>query len=102
MSDRSWKATERATARRLGGSRTGVNRQREAPGLPDVQHPQLSVECKHRKFFPSWLKGAVRQAQVASRSDQLPIAVLHELNARYDSDLVAMTMRDFEDWHGAT
>jgi len=102
MSDRNWKRTERETARRLGGSRTGVNRQRETPGLPDVQHPYLSIECKHRKSLPVWLKAAVSQAQAAATPDKLPIAVLHELHSRRDSDLVVMTLRDFEDWHGDT
>jgi hypothetical protein len=50
---RPFKATEREIAKRLGGERTGHL------GGADVVTGWLSVECKHRKTLPKWLKDAL-------------------------------------------
>jgi len=95
--DKAWKATERAIATRLGGERVPVSGRGDGP---DVAHDWLSVEVKHRKTLPLWLKGAMAQAVAAARGDQLPVAVLHEAGAKHENDLVLLRLRDFIDWFG--
>lgn len=89
-----WKAHERRTAKLLGGQRVG-NR---GTNTEDVEHDWLSIECKHKKALPDWLKEAVAQAKRNSSDGKLPIAVLHELGKRSDGDLVVIRMSDFREW----
>lgn len=100
MSDRAWKATERRTAAILGGHRTGVSRQRESAGVPDVDAGWIVAEVKHRKALPVWIHNAMAQARAAARSNQLPIAVLHEAGQRHADNLVLLRLADFRDWFG--
>ena len=97
--DKAWKATERAIASHLGGKRVPITG-RQRGDVPDVAHPWLSIECKHRKRLPEWLKDAMSQAGAAATSSQLPIVVLHELGERHGSNLVLLRLGDFEDWFG--
>lgn len=91
---RSFKSTERAMARRLGGKRTGHL------GGQDVDGGWLSVECKHRATLPAWLTDALAQARRHAGPDQLPIVILHEHGARHDDNLVVLRLADFEQWFG--
>ena len=99
MADRAWKATERAIAARLGGIRVPVSG-RQRGDVPDIAHPWLSIEVKHRKTLPAWIHGAMNQARAAARSDQLPVAIVHESGRRHASDLVVIRLGDFYDWFG--
>ena len=100
MTDRPWKATERAIAERLGGERVPITG-RQRGDVPDVAHDWLSIECKHRQALPAWLKGALAQARAAARGSQLPVAVLHEAGSRHDGDLVVLRLSDFVSWFGS-
>lgn len=92
-----WKKHERAVAKRLNGKRVGPS----GTATADVVCEHLSVECKHRKELPDWLKRAVQQSCLAAEPIQLPIVVLHELGKRHDDDLVVMRLKDFEGWYGS-
>ena len=99
-----WKAVERTIAERLGGRRVPVTG-RQRGDAPDIDHPWLSIEVKHRKKLPAWLFDAMAQA-VASRTygsdgeDKLPVVVLHENGKHHDNDLVMMRLYDFSFWFG--
>jgi hypothetical protein len=97
VSDKPWKRHERETARLLGGQRhrvTGLER----GAAPDVEHDQLSIECKHRESVPKWIKNAMDQAEASIKSkDQVPIVVIHEKNQRRENDLVVMKMKHFQE-----
>lgn len=73
MSDRLWKKTERAIAKRLGGQRVGATGK---PG-PDVVTSTLSVEVKTRKTLPKWLKDALAQATNGA-DGRLPVVIIHQ------------------------
>jgi len=99
MTDRGWKRTERRTAAILGGKRVPITG-RQRGDSPDVAHPWLSVECKHRKRLPAWILDAMDQARAAARLDQLPVAILHESGRRHDDNLVLVRLGDFREWFG--
>ena len=86
-----WKGTERAVNGRLGGARVPVNGRR---GQPDIAHPRLALEVKHRKALPAWLQGAMRQATACAGPEQIPVAVLHEHGSRHDGDLCVLRLAD--------
>lgn len=90
-----WKSTERHVARALNGQRMGPGGDRA-----DVRTAWLTVEVKHRKTLPEWLKGAVAQAVKYAEPlhTTLPIAVLHE-EGKHDS-YVVLRLSDFRDWFG--
>ena len=93
-----WKATERTVAKRLGGERTsklGLGSEQ-----PDVENDWLSVEVKHRKALPGWLKNAMQQAIDNATTGLLPVAILHEHGQRHDDNLVMLRQADFEEWFG--
>jgi len=89
-----YKGTERRIARRLGGQRHGHL------GGADVVSDWLSVEVKHRKTIPAWIKDAMDQAKANADPGKLALVVLHEHGARSDGDLVILTLGDFRDWFG--
>ena len=100
MSDKSWKATERAVASALGGRRVPVSG-RQRGDTPDVAHPWLSVEVKHRRALPQWLDEALDQAAAASDGgERLPVAILHEAGERHGRDVVLVRLADFREWFG--
>ena len=99
MSDKRWKATERAVAARLGGRRVPITG-RQRGDVPDVQHDWLSVEVKHRSKLPAWLHDAMSQAVAAQREGQLPVVVLHEAGQRHGDDFVCVRLCDFAQWFG--
>ena len=73
MTDRPWKQTERAIARRLGGRRLGPTGRHG----PDVTSDWLQAEVKTRKRLPVWLLDALEQAwrewrQEVAREQVLP------------------------------
>lgn len=90
-----WKTVERAIAKRLNGQRVGVTGKATA----DVVNGWLSVEVKHRRRLPEWLKAALDQAR-SGAGERLPVAILHESGQRHAEDLVLMRLADFELWFG--
>ena len=95
MADKVWKQTERAVAGRLGGKRQGAVGRTGA----DVLTGWLSVEVKHRKWLPQWLKNALTQARTGA-GDRLPLVILHEAGQRHSDDPVLVRLADFQDWFG--
>jgi hypothetical protein len=91
---KTWKAVERAVARRLGGRRVPVTGR---GGAPDVEHERLAVEVKHRKSLPAWLKEAIAQAVAAARDGKIGVVVLHEAGSRHTQDLVVIRLGDLEE-----
>ena len=92
---RAFKGTERAIAKRLGGDRVG-----HLGGADVTIGGWLSVECKHRRTVPAWLKNALAQSRRNAGVSQLAVAIIHEEGQRHDGDLVLMTLADFESWFG--
>ena len=100
MTDAPWKATERHVAGILGGKRVPITG-RQRGDTPDVAHPWLSVEVKHRKSLPAWLDEALDQAAAASDGGtRLPVAILHEAGERHGRDVVLVRLADFREWFG--
>ena len=97
MTDRPWKQSERAIARRLGGQRLGPTGRYGC----DVTSAWLSVEVKTRKRLPAWLLNALAQARAGCAERRLPIVILHQLGQRHDDDLALMRLADLESWLGA-
>ena len=88
-----WKQAEREVAARLGGRRVPVTG-RGRGDAPDVAHDTLSIEVKHWPALPAWLRGAMAQAQAASRDGKVPVAVLHERGRPYDDALCVLRLAD--------
>ncbi|MEJ5225350.1 MAG: hypothetical protein WHV44_12910 [Anaerolineales bacterium] len=100
MGDKAWKRTERTIAARLNGQRVPITG-RARGSAPDIAHPWLSIEVKHRKRLPLWLLEALDQARAAATDRQMPICILHQAGERHDNDLVLMRMSDFVAWFGS-
>ena len=73
---------------------------RQRGDAPDIRHGWLSIEAKHRKVIPAWIREAIDQAIAARRGDQLPVGILHEAGTRHTKDLVLIRLDDFIDWFG--
>ena len=98
-----WKATERESARRLGGERVPVSgRQRGSAPDHTTEGDLWAVEVKMRSKFPGWLLDAMDQA-VASKekaaAGRWPMVALHLKGARYDDDLMILRRKDLEEIH---
>lgn len=94
-----WKEVERQIARLLGGERVPVTG-RQRGSAPDIKHPWLSLEVKHRKTLPSWLQDAMCQAQASRTGDQLPAVILHGHRMEYRHSMVVLRLDDFLQWYG--
>jgi len=94
-----WKAVEREIAKRLGGERVPVTG-RQRGSAPDIEHPWLSVEVKHRKALPGWLLDAQAQADASAKPNQLPMVVLHQKQMQYDDSVIMFRLSDFMEWFG--
>jgi hypothetical protein len=91
MARSSWKRVEREIAQRVGGKRVPVSG-RARGDAPDVEHPRLAIEVKHRQKLPEWLLDALDQAEKSAILDQIPVVVLHEAGQRYDDSLVLLRL----------
>lgn len=91
-----WKHTERAIAALLGGKRVPITG-RQRGDVPDVLHPDFSIEVKHRQELPGWLTEAMEQAVAAKHGKQLPIVVLHLKGRKHMDDLVIIRLQDILD-----
>lgn len=94
-----WKDSERAIAAAIGGKRVPVTG-RGRGDAPDIAHPWLAVEVKHRASLPGWLTGALAQAVASKRGDQLPVAIIHEAGKRHTENLIVLRQKDFVLWFG--
>ena len=95
-----WKHVERKIAALLGGERVPITG-RQRGSAPDIEHPWLSLEVKHRTSLPSWLLDAHDQAVKSKRSEShLPVVVIHPKGKRYEESLVVLNFADFVEWFG--
>lgn len=99
MTNATWKKAERRVAAILGGQRVPVSG-RSRGNQPDVEHPRLSIEVKHRASLPAWLLDALAQAEAAARDGKLPVVVLHESGSRYDEAVCVIRLDDLRRFIG--
>lgn len=88
-----WKNLERKTAKILDGERNTRGGD-FSQSLPDVEHPQLSIECKYRKKISSFLKDGLKQAESYYPS-KIPVLILKEKNMR--GELAILWLKDFQE-----
>ena len=91
QSKSTWQRHERRIAAAVGGVRTGNS---GAAGA-DVVTDAYSIECKSWRRLPAKVTAALRQAEVTATGGRVAVAVLHEVGARHDDDLVVLRWRDF-------
>jgi hypothetical protein len=89
-----WKACERHVAELLGGKRVPVSG-RARGDAPDVEHPELAIECKSRRRLPAWLEDALSQAEASATNGKRPIVVLHQDGRKYRDALVVCRLFEF-------
>jgi len=94
-----WKEAERKIAKHIGGKRVPITG-RQRGDVPDVAHEWLSVEIKHRKKLPEWIKDGMTQAVAAQQGEQLPVLILHQKYQPYLDSMICMKLRDFLEWFG--
>ena len=93
MTNPAWKRTERSIATIIGGQRVPVTG-RGRGDAPDIDHPRLALEVKHRRTLPAWLLDAMNQATTSSRDGRIPTVVLHRHGARHADDLCVLRLSD--------
>jgi len=93
MTDKRWKAVERAYAKSINGRRIPVTGERE--GI-DVESDTVALQIKSRRSRPGyltrWLDGIVRQAE---RAQKVGAVVWHEPGEPYEQGVVLMR---YSDW----
>lgn len=97
---RTWQRHEQAVARALGTERTGAGNQNRRDGGADVRTDWLVAECKSWARLPARVVAALEQAERSATSEQLPIAVVHQVGARREDNLCVMRWGDFLEWFG--
>lgn len=91
---KNWKKVELSIARILGGERVPITG-RTRGSAPDIEHPNYSIEVKHRQSVPDWIKDAMDQAEKSNISgDKLPIVILHEKNMKFENSFVMVRLKD--------
>jgi hypothetical protein len=88
-----WQRHERHVAAAVGGSRTGNTGTAGADVVTDF----YSIECKSWRRLPAKVVAALQQAERTATHGRVAVAVLHEVGARHDGDLVVLRWRDFAD-----
>lgn len=96
---RTWQRHEQAVARALGTERSA--HWPGPTGGPDVSTHWLAAECKSWARLPARVVAALEQAERSANSEQLPIAVLHEVGKRREDNIVVLRWSDFLEWFGA-
>jgi hypothetical protein len=99
MKTTQWKKVELEIARLLDGERVPVSG-RQRGSTPDIDHPWLSLEVKHRKTLPAWLADAMDQAQASNDGTQLPLVILHQSKQQYKDSYAVVRLSDFIEWFG--
>ena len=99
MADAAWKAWERRVAAIFGGRRRGADFRGRDGGKSDVLAEGWSIECKllGRPGYADLL-AAARQAELAAKPDEIPVAIVKRKH-RDDADaLVVMRLETFSAW----
>lgn len=97
---RTWQRHETAVARALGTERAA--HWPGPTGGADVRTAWLVAECKSWARLPARVVAALEQAERSATSEQLAIAVLHEVGQRREDNLCVMRWGDFLEWFGAS
>ena len=84
-----WKSLERFVATYLGGERTHW-------ALEDVRNDTFSIEVKHGKQIPQFIRKAWSQA-CRNANARTPLLVLHWPRLRRDRSLVVLELKDFKE-----
>lgn len=99
MTDKAWKATERAIARLVRGKRRGADYGDRRGGKTDVVHSFFALEVKHSKYHKSFAFGvrALKQAERARKTSegQIPLAVVHRENTSHMTDICYMYFANY-------
>lgn len=92
---RLWKRTEERIAEYLGATRIPITG-RARGDRADIDHPNLSIEVKHRRTaVPKWMLEGMDQAEASAVGDQLPVLIIHPHGGKIDDDLVVMRLSEF-------
>lgn len=91
-----WKSAERRIAEILGGRRVPITG-RQRGDAPDIEHPTLALEVKHRKTaVPGWMLNGMEQAEACNPGHKLPTMVIHKQGMEYEDCLVVVRLKDFK------
>ena len=93
MTDKTWKKVERKVALYFGGERVPITG-RQRGSAPDVLHPDLSIEVKHRKALPGWILEAMEQAEMSRTDGQIAVAILHPKGGTIAESLTVLRCSD--------
>jgi hypothetical protein len=88
---RTWQRHEEQLAAKLGTKRKHAGE----PGA-DIVTDEWSIEAKSYKTLPARVVEALVQAERSATGDQVAAAVIHEVGARHEKDLVVMRWADFD------
>lgn len=91
QSRRTWQRNEARVAAAVGAQRTGVGQLGA-----DVVTDDWSLECKSWATLPARVVAALVQAERSATAHQVAAAVIHQVGARHEKDLVVMRWADFE------
>lgn len=99
MADAAWKAWERRVAAIFGGRRRGADFRGTHGGKNDVIAEGWSIECK-LLGRPSYadLLAAARQAELAAKPGEIPVAVVKKKRAEDSDALVVLRLKTFRAW----
>ena len=86
-----WQRHERRIAAAVGTQRAALGQ----PGA-DVVTAEWAIECKSWRNLPARVVDALAQAERSATADQVAAAVIHQVGARHDNDLVILRWRDFD------
>ena len=86
-----WQRHERRIAGKLGAQRAGVGQ-----AGADIVTEEWSIEAKSWRTLPARVVAALGQAERSATADQVAAAVIHQVGARHEKDLVIMRWADFE------
>jgi hypothetical protein len=99
MSDKRWKAVERAVAKDIGGRRipvTGIDRDGT-----DVDAGLFAIQVKHRKTIPKWLPRWLEGiCQTAAARSQIGVLLLVPPHRPRREAIVCLTWEAWVDLHG--
>jgi len=102
MTDKTWKAVERAIAKFFpGAKRRGADFGGTDGGKSDIIFPGWSIEVKHRTKVPNLtlIAAAIQQAEDArEQPTDIPIAIIHLAGTEYKNSVVCMRLETFADF----
>ncbi len=86
-----WQRHERRIAAALDTQRAGVGQ-----AGADIVTDEWSLEAKSWRTLPARVVDALAQAERSATADQVAAAIIHQVGARHEKDLVVMRWADFD------